>query len=398
MTANDRYSASVRVRTHADGTIVHDVRYRHEGRSCTKTFKTAPSANKWANILRQVGPAEALALLQIAAKGDSPTVEQYAITYIAGKAGIEPKTREHYAMYLRLHVPFKDYPIDAVSSDTISRWINAQTEAGNAAKSIKNRHGFLSAMFASAVEDGVIVKNPCSKSHLPESETTREMTFLSWDEFMQLYDFIPAHYKPLVLTLATTGLRWGEATALKPGDVDLTALTLRVSRAWKSSQSRGWYLAAPKTKRSKRTVSLPATLAGDLKPLMGGEYLFMNPAGNPVRQSNFFNEIWEPARRLANGLKAYEVTRGKGEHYNPRTGGIWDREPATVPLGKSPRVHDLRHSHASWLIARGVPMITVQRRLGHESLMTTESVYSHLSPDMLLQPANIMGDLLAIES
>lgn len=392
------YSASIRPRPRKDGTIAHDVRYRHNGQSKTLSFDNGAGAARWANILRQVGPDEALALLRSSGTADAPTVEAYAHSYIQGKSGIEPKTQEAYAMYLRLHVPFKDYPIDAVSADTIARWINAQTEAGNAAKSIKNRHGFLSAMFQSAVDDGVIAKNPCAKSRLPESEATQEMVFLSWDEFLQLYDYIPEHYKPLILTLATTGLRWGEATALKPGDVDLKALRLTVSRAWKSSKSRGWYLAAPKTKRSKRTVSIPQDLADALRPLMAGELVFTNLKGKPVRQSNFFNEVWLPARRLANGLAAYEVTRGKGDSYAPRTGGIWDREPASAPLGKWPRVHDIRHSHASWLIARGVPMITVQRRLGHESVMTTESVYSHLSPDMLLQPANIMRQLLALEN
>lgn len=393
------FSASIRPRARRDGTIAHDVRFRHDGKQSTKSFIDAPSAQRWANILRQVGPAEALALLASASSGTSPTVTEYAETYIASRSGNEPRTSEDYRTYMRLHInpAFGPLPIDAVTPDTIARWVNKQTDAGNAAKSIKNRHGFLSAMFQAAVDDGLITRNPCAHTGLPDTESG-DNVFLSWDEFTILYGYIPEHYKPLVMLLATTALRWGEATALKPSDVDLKALTLRVSRAWKYSKGRGHYIGPPKTPRAKRTVSFPADLTQALQPLMGGEWLFTNPAGKPIRQSNFFNEVWEPARRLANGLKAYEVTRGKGEAYAPRTGGIWDREPSATPIGKSPRVHDLRHSHASWLIARGVPMITVQRRLGHESVMTTEAVYSHLSPDMLLQPANVMSDLLAIES
>lgn len=390
------YSASIRPRPRKDGTIAYDVRYRLDGGSRTQSFGDERSAIKWANILRQVGPEEALEIIRKGADADSLTVDEYAAIYINGKSGVEGKTLDHYRMYMRIHISdaFGNLPIDGVTPDTIARWVNAQTEKGNAAKSIKNRHGFLSAMFQSAVDDGLLTKNPCARTRLPESETL-EMVFLSADEFTLLLGYIPEHYQPLILTLANTGLRWGEVTALKPTDFDLQAHTLRVSRSWKSSMARGWYLAAPKTRRSKRTVSLPASLIPILEPLMGGEFVFTNPAGAPIRQANFYEQVWEPARRLANGRPAFELTRGKGESYAPRTGGVWDRTPSTVPLGKWPRVHDLRHTHASWLIARGVPMITVQRRLGHESLVTTESVYSHLSPDMLQAPADVMDSVLA---
>lgn len=394
------YSASIRPRPRRDGTIAHDVRFRHEGKQSTKSFVDAASANRWANILRQVGPTEALALLSSAATGDAPTVETYAHTYIESLSGVEGKTVEDYRTFMRLHISpiFGILPIDAVTPDTISRWVRSQQDKNASSKSIANRHGFMSAMFQSAVKNRLITVNPCDDTRIPAQESMTENVFLSWDEFQELYRFIPEHYKPLILLLATTGLRWGEATALRPGDVDLKALTLRVSRAWKHSSAKGWYIGPPKTARAKRTVSFPQSLADAIRPLMGGEYLFLNPAGKPVRQSNFWNEVWFPARRLANGLPARDVTRGAGEEYAPRTGGVWDMEPSTNPIGKYPRIHDIRHAHAGWLVARGIPMITIQRRLGHESLSTTEKIYTHLSPDMLLQPANVMGELIAIDT
>lgn len=388
------YSASVRPRPRKDGTIAHDLRYRLDGRSQSLSFDDGAQAIKYRNIMRQVGPVETLLLLSTTSQTESPTVERYARTYIDGKSGIEPKTREAYAMYLRLHIPFKDYPIDAVSSDTIAKWINAQTEAGNAAKSIKNRHGFLSAMFASAVEDGLITKNPCGKSRLPESEQL-EMTFLSVNEFTELLGFIPEPYQALVLLLATTGLRWGEATALKPSDVDVEAQTVRVSRAWKSSQSRGWYLGPPKTKRSRRTVSIPDNLLPQLRPLMGRTFLFENAQHGPVRQAQFYESVWEPARNLANGRPARAVTRGKGDVYAPRTGGVWDRKPSNAPIGKEPRVHDLRHSHASWLLAEGIGIDVVSRRLGHESIQTTVNIYGHITAERMFGAAKAIGNVLS---
>ena len=54
---------------------------------------------------------------------------------------------------------------------------------------------------------------------------------------------------------------------------------------------------------------------------------------------------------------------------------------ATTAFGRDVRVHDLRHTHASWLIAAGVPLPVIQRRLGHESITTTVDRYGHLAPD-----------------
>ena len=62
---------------------------------------------------------------------------------------------------------------------------------------------------------------------------------------------------------------------------------------------------------------------------------------------------------------------------------IWSKAVEDAKLGKKPRIHDLRHSHASWLIAAGVPLPVIQRRMGHESIQTTVDVYGHLAPDAL---------------
>src|SRR5690606_36535645 len=133
----------------------------------------------------------------------------------------------------------------------IAGWINTQHEAGVASKTIKNRHGFLSAMFQSAVDADrpLLERNPCRRSRIPETES-EEMMFLSANEFTTLLGYIPPKYQTIVYLRASTSLRCGEATALRPGDIDLDARLLRVSRAWKSSKAKGWYIGPPKTKKS----------------------------------------------------------------------------------------------------------------------------------------------------
>uniref|UniRef100_UPI0035632836 tyrosine-type recombinase/integrase n=1 Tax=Actinotalea sp. TaxID=1872145 RepID=UPI0035632836 len=66
-----------------------------------------------------------------------------------------------------------------------------------------------------------------------------------------------------------------------------------------------------------------------------------------------------------------------------------------TPIGKRPRVHDCRHSHASWLIAQGRPLPYIQRRLGHEKITTTVGTYGHLMPDAQQGDADAVALMMA---
>lgn len=79
------------------------------------------------------------------------------------------------------------------------------------------------------------------------------------------------------------------------------------------------------------------------------------------------------------------ITSGPFHHH------IWQPACDAAGLSPRPRVHDLRHSHASALIAAGVPLPVVQRRMGHESIQTTVDVYGHLAPDAYAGAAEAMS-------
>ena len=121
-------------------------------------------------------------------------------------------------------------------------------------------------------------------------------------------------------------MRFSEATALAAADIDVDAKTCRINKAWKYSGDYRPVIGPPKTKKSIRTISLPPA-ALEVIDLTAPSFLFTNGAGNPVRAQEFYNGGWEPARDSA--MKA--------------------------GLTKSPRVHDLRHTCASWMIHAGVP-------------------------------------------
>jgi integrase len=386
----DVSSASIRQRVRRDGTIAFDVRYRVDGKSRTMSFKTDQSAQRWANIVRKIGPTEALKLMQEQDSGSLPTLDEWAERYLATRTGLEASTLEDYRSYMRISISpaLGHLPLDAITPTRIATWVNDL--AGHyAGKTIANRHGFLYACLQSALEEGLILRNPCGRVRLPRTEAV-EKVFLTIAEYQQLLPFVPERHQLLIEVIAQTGMRWGEVSALRWSDFDLGTGLVRVSRAWHHSNEKGWYIGPPKTKMSRRTLQLPGLLIPRLEPLVRarGEWLFANPDGSPVRHAKFMSNVWYPAVRLANGEHPFP-----GRKTAP--GGTWDVPRAAVPLGKRPGLHSLRHSHASWLIADGVPMPIVQARLGHESIQTTIGTYTHLTPDVLAAPAATMDRLLA---
>ena len=166
----------------------------------------------------------------------------------------------------------------------------------------------------------------------PRGEAMCEAVFLTRSELALIVDALPPRSAPLAEFLAGTGLRFGEATALLGADLTLPDTpsagadgaagrgVVTVSKAWKTDPDADgrFVVGAPKTQRGRRTVTLPARLAQQLDEL--------------------------------------------GDQLRAR-----------------PRIPDLRHTHASWLIAAVVPLTVIQRRLGHESIKTTSGRYGNLA-------------------
>jgi integrase len=103
--------------------------------------------------------------------------------------------------------------------------------------------GFLGA----AVRKHQLAANPCDGNRLPRDEA-REMVFLTQEEFALLHSCVNEHWQPLVEFLVASGARFGEATALTPGDIDLAEATVRIQRAWRYVTGGGYQLGPPKTR------------------------------------------------------------------------------------------------------------------------------------------------------
>lgn len=383
-----------------DGTIAWRVLYRHNGRQRSATFDTQQARDKWLRLIKEIGIDAALESLSLMENttGRAVTLADYARENIEARTGIGEGTRHRYLAEIdRDWTTIGALPIEAVTEKRVAQWIRSLEKAGASAKTIRNKHGLLSSVLESAVRDRSIDlhENPCKITHLRKDDVKTEMVFLTHEEFATLLDYIPAHYKPFVTALAGMGLRFGEATALQVGDYDPNARTIRVVRAWKKAD-RGWVVGPPKTRRGRRTIGVPEQLVGYMDTRAESEeataLMFTTSRGGRIKHSTFYEDTWTRAVTLANGGKP-------GGAWNPSPASMWASiEPAKTKadrLGKVPRIHDLRHTAASWAIAAGASLQDVQYFLGHESIQTTSDRYAHLMPGRMEAVARVMSVALS---
>lgn len=366
---------SVRIRTRSDGSTVAQVRFRHDGRETSLSFDDVADATRFDQLLSSVGPARALAVTRTMLNADPQalmTLGEWLTHYNDHLTGVEEQTlRRYQAMAAKDLAPLADMPLITLSPEDVSRWLKAIRKPDGSlpsGKTIANKHGYLAAALNVAVKRKLLPANPCEDTRLPEWDRL-EMTFLEPDEYRLLREALPKHWRPLVEFLVTSGARWGEATALRPADVNRANATVRISRAWKRSPS-GYKLGTPKTRKSVRTIDIPEAVLEQLD--YTGEFLFTNSgrgrrnSDGVIRIHNFRPNVWVPALDRA----------------------------AAAGLTKRPRVHDLRHTCASWLIQAGRPLPAVQEQMGHESILTTVGIYNHLERTSGRQNADVMARLL----
>ncbi|PBC71515.1 site-specific recombinase XerD [Streptomyces sp. TLI_235] len=270
--------------------------------------------------------------------------------------------------------------VDNITSEDLTRWANTQrrgvpdpAKPGRwlirpaAPSSIQLRLNLASGYFEKAMSARPKLRdnNPCGDarlSRLDDGQLDQEMCFLSAAEYERIrYEILRTgrageEAADLADVLVGTGLRWGEATALKVKDLRLDDAepTLTVSRTWRREADNTYTLQAPKTARSRRTIDLSRGLVELLRRRSVGkspdDLLLTTVGGAAWRDVNFRKKRWKPAvdAAIAGGL--------------PRR----------------PRIHDLRHTHVAWLIAEKVPLPAIQARLGHRSITTTIDRYGHL--------------------
>ncbi|MGG5173370.1 tyrosine-type recombinase/integrase [Pseudarthrobacter sp. J1738] len=364
--------ASIVERARWDGTTAFSVRWR-DYRSGHQRRLTVKSEQEALNLVRYLNDNGQMPELPRPAdqtgKQGVPTVAEVVQEHIDLLIRPSLGTIGSYQRMLDLRIrnSIGHIPVDEFGYRDVIHWVKGISVAGVAPKSIKNMHGLLSAAMKTAELLGYISRNPCRGVPLPTVERADDdALFLTHAEFSLLTEGMQ-QYKTLAQFLVMTGARFGEATALRVADIDLLSKppTARINKAWKRDGQSRYYLGPTKTRAGKRSVGLNPALVDLLIPLVadrpGSELLFTTPGGQRIAHKPFWQHHWVPAVRAAQ----------------------------VQGLTKTPRIHDLRHTHASWLIHDGgISLFALSRRLGHASVRTTEQVYGHLMPQALQDGAD----------
>lgn len=404
--------------TKADGSTSYRVRLRVDGHQTTETFENEVAANVFiARMLDPtIGPEKAVAMR---AREDSassdyvPTVRELLPRFVEQLTGIEDATREEY---LRLAErswmkPLGSLRVDDpdLRDDVATRWLNKAT---GAPKTIKNQKSVLLGVMDYAVQKRYIPLNPLVRMKVSRSgeEDAAEPKFLTHAEFDILFREFPEPAIPIVIHMFGMGMRFGETTAQQPRDTVrnaglwvagewVEAPHARVVRAWK----KGGKVGPPKSKAGRRSVVYPSEVLAVVEQLAtdvrSDAWLFRTSTDKALTHANFFNRVWKPATMRASICKDHREPRCRCFASKPylctvhtekdEKGHTILPEPCGCPgtLTFRPRIHDARHTHASWLIAQGVRLEVIQERLGHEDYLTTRRLYGHLLPDAQLAAA-----------
>jgi integrase len=348
---------------------------------------------------------------------------------------LEPSTREGYGYRLRRNLmpAFGQMRMSDILPIHVRAWVTDCVKEGMSPAGIRHNKIILSAIFTTALNDFIIALHPCRGVKSP-TVPVKEYRIITPEEFELLQSSMPSKAARLLLEVAIgSGLRWGELVELRPRDLHRASGIVTVTRTVNEVNPKyhpdgGRFLVKPypKSKRSRR-FKLDGPVLEELREhiavhnIGNGDLIFefrqfVAPTHQPVRlvEATRLGKTEPNANGFSyphGSLSAYTAGKCRCEHCrlsfaayrarrretgidNPRGHRTRDSDghvprdwfrtkvwlPAMQASGIEPvRMHDLRHAHASWLLAGGADLQVVKERLGHASIATTGK-YLHTLP------------------
>jgi len=230
---------------------------------------TAASALDAARIRAE----ESASAVEARGAGERLTLRTYATSWLTRKLlSVRPSTAKHYASTLEAAIlpTLGDTYVDALTRDDVIAWLSTQASLGHSPHTVNGRLRVLRTVLRDAVAELELTRDPIARvASLPteqdddEDEDDDRGKHLEASELRALLEAaerVTPTWHPLFLTLALTGGRWGEISALRWRDLDLEKGELRIRRA----HVRG-IVGSPKTAASRRRVPIPEVLAETLR-------------------------------------------------------------------------------------------------------------------------------------
>ncbi len=308
---------------------------------------------------------------------DKLTVGEWVERWLAGLevAGKRATTISSYRERLGLHIvptlgavrlqAVAVHHLDAIYAELLKSG-RRDGKGGLSPASVRYTHAICHSMFDAARRKKLIAHNPAQDATVPSAKSAQapEMTVWAPAELRQFLDFVADDpLMPLFRLAAMTGMRRGEVLGLHRDDLDLDKGRVRIRHQLVSVDHVPTLVHHTKSDAGKRTIDLDAETVAVLRRHLARQAEIRLAVGPGYRDDSF-------------------VFAGpEGGHLRPESvSAMFERRVANSGLPKV-RFHDLRHTHASHLLAAGTNIKATSHRLGHAKVSITLDVYSHLMPE-----------------
>lgn len=288
------------------------------------------------------------------------TVASFVDRYLEGrKKAVQPTTFAGYSSIVKNQIKpgLGRLALRSLSKEVIQLFID-RLEGRASPKTIRNVHTFLRTALQSATDARAIPSNPAIGVTVPPLVKNLK-TAITPVQFERLLGCVDSYWQLLVETAAESGARWGELLGLTGSSLYDEGILIRNTiieiRSKDNDGLTPFAVKAYPKGRKFRRVGLPSQLMDKLRThikanaLGPDDYLFTRFDGGHPSRGTFRNKVWLPAVEAA---------------------------ALDVPL----RFHDLRGSHATWLLAGGADLKAVMHRLGWKNLETAQD-YLGILPD-----------------
>lgn len=289
---------------------------------------------------------------------------------------IEQTTRDDYASKIDLYIKpvLGHLPLSIIKNNDIQIWVNNLIKSGKSPKTIRNIYNILRPALEKAVVLGMLPRNPCVGTELPKLQKYQAQVYnvAMIQQALATADDLSTYM--MILLGASVGLRRGEMAALQWSDVDLINNTISITQN-RVHTKNGVIQKSPKTQAGNRTITIGQNIASALRDA---------------------KDIYDDAVLNIPGFKdlGYVLFKENGEPFHPDSlTQKWERFIAKYHLPHI-RLHDLRHSNATAMIAAGINAKVVQHRLGHANVSVTLNTYTHVLPEMDQEAADKLNQAL----
>jgi len=297
------------------------------------------------------------------------SLETYSTSWLAARASLRPGTRELYDGHLKNHIlpTLGDVELSRLTTERVRCWHAGLLAAGMPGEvTVAKCYRLLRTILATAVEDGLIVKNPCNirnaaVEHSPERRTA------TIGQIGALADSVGDDLRLMVLLGTYTTLRLGELLGLERRHIDIDGGTVDVVQQAQELRSGQGIVGPPKTSAGVRTVTIPESIRAEVAAHLAAR---VGPAPDAVV---FTGADGMPLRRKA---------------WTDR----WHRAREEVGLPEM-HFHDCRHTGSTLAAASGATTKELMRRMGHASPRAA-LIYQHATRDRDAAIAAALSDLI----